>query len=140
MAQPSPLWICGVTTGGRFASSPTSFCFAVVVATAEATEATNNMAARRERFPVRMVRFPRRTWAVRVSPAHVRNCGGEREEGEAGLNERAEDPGDRQQEPDLEVGERELPTDEWPSSFPKAEHQLVHELDREEDRDRGESS
>ena len=62
------------------------------------------------------------------------------EEGEARLDERAEDPGDRQQEPDLDVGERELPTDEWPRSFPKAEHQLVHELDREEDRDRGEGS
>ena len=67
---------------------------------------------------------------------HAAAPSGVREKRESRLHGGAEDPGDRQHQADLDVGERELPTDQGPGGFPQAEHQLVQELDREEDRDR----
>lgn len=59
-----------------------------------------------------------------------------REEPQERLDERARDPGDREQEPDLQVRERELLAYQRPGGLADTEDQLVQELDREEYRDR----
>ncbi|MDQ4109417.1 MAG: hypothetical protein M3138_11555 [Actinomycetota bacterium] len=61
------------------------------------------------------------------------------EQREARLHDGADEPGDRQEYADLQVGERELEADEGPGGLADPEDQLVvKELDREEQGDRRE--
>jgi hypothetical protein len=69
---------------------------------------------------------------------HAATMSGVGEQREARLRDGAEDPGYRQEQADLQVGERELEADEGPGGLADPEGQLVKELDREEQGDRRE--
>ena len=57
------------------------------------------------------------------------------EQSEHGLHQVGEEIGHCQQDPDLEIGQSEVVTDEWPGSLARAEDELVQELNGQEQRD-----